>query len=71
MVTDRVRSPRRTHPELSAQAESTLQEHLREQLERERGSADKLEGAQEEANRLRAELEAECAKGLWRRLFEG
>ncbi len=57
--------------ELTERAESTL----REALEREREKADQLikerQQAQEEANRLRAELEAERSKGFWRRLFGG
>jgi hypothetical protein len=50
--------------ELTAQAESTL----REQLERERGRADRLE---ERAEQLRDELEAARSKGFWSRLFGG
>jgi hypothetical protein len=57
--------------ELTERAESTL----REALEREREKADQLikerQQAQEEANRLRTELEAERSKGFWRRLFGG
>jgi hypothetical protein len=45
-------------------AESTL----RESLERERVRADRLE---EQAGRLRDELEAERTKGFWARLFGG
>jgi len=62
----------RTRLELTAQAESTLQaerERLAQDLARERERAARLEGVQEEAIRLRAELEAERSKGFWRRLF--
>jgi hypothetical protein len=71
----------RTRLELTATAESTLREasarerealeRERVALERERERADGLEGAQEEAQRLRTELEAERSKGFWRRLFGG
>jgi hypothetical protein len=47
----------RTRYELTAKAESTLREEL--------------EKAQEEAQRLREELEAEQSKGFWRRLLGG
>jgi hypothetical protein len=40
-------------------------------LERERERADRLEGVQEVAAKLRAELEAEPSKGFWKRLFGG
>ena len=52
----------RARLELTERAESTLREELeRERLERLR--------AQEEAGRLREELEAERSRGLWRRLL--
>jgi hypothetical protein len=54
----------RTRLELTEKADSTL----REQLERERGRADRLE---ERAEQLRDELEAERSKGFWQRLFGG
>jgi hypothetical protein len=57
----------RARLELTAQAESTLQE----QLERERVRADRLDDIQEENERLREELEAERSRGFWRRLFGG
>ena len=47
----------RTRLELTERAESSLREDL--------------ERAREDANRLREELEAERAKGFWRRLFGG
>ncbi len=50
--------------ELTERTESTLREE-RDRLLRER------EEAQEEARRLREELEAERGKGFWRRLFGG
>jgi hypothetical protein len=50
--------------ELTERTESTL----REDLERERSERRE---AQEEARRLREELEAERAKGFWSRLFGG
>lgn len=53
--------------ELTAEAESTLQE----QLDRKRERADKMEEAQEEAWRLCEELESERSKGFWLRLFGG
>jgi hypothetical protein len=40
-------------------------------LRTERESAVRLEGAQEEAQHLRAELEAERSKGFWKRWFGG
>jgi chromosome segregation ATPase len=58
--------------ELAKGIESALraeQEGLQEELARERERADKLKGAQEEADRLREELEAERSKGFWQRLF--
>ena len=58
--------------ELAKGTESALraeQERLLEELARERERADRLKGAQEEADRLREELEAERSKGFWRRLF--
>jgi chromosome segregation ATPase len=54
----------RTRLELTEKADSTL----REQLERERARADRLE---ERAEQLRDELEAERSKGFWQRLFGG
>jgi hypothetical protein len=54
----------RARLELTERAESTL----RGDLERER--AERVR-AQEEAGRLREELEAERSKGFWRRLFGG
>jgi excisionase family DNA binding protein len=60
--------------ELAKGTESALraeQERLLEELARERERADRLKGAQEEADRLREELEAEHSKGFWRRLFGG
>ena len=60
--------------ELTERAESTIREErdrLLEDLRRERERADTLAGAQEEAQRLREELEAERSKGFWRRLFGG
>ena len=60
--------------ELAKGTESALraeQEGLQEELARERERADRLKGAQEEADRLREELEAERSKGFWRRLFGG
>ncbi len=60
--------------ELAKGTESALraeQERLLEELARERERADRLKGAQEEADRLREELEAERSKGFWRRLFGG
>ena len=60
--------------ELAKGTESALraeQEKLLEELARERERADRLKGAQEEADRLREELEAERSKGFWRRLFGG
>jgi chromosome segregation ATPase len=60
--------------ELAKGAESALRterEKLVEELTRQRERADRLEGAQEEAQHLRAELEAERSKGFWRRLFGG
>jgi len=60
--------------ELTKDAESALRaerERLVEDLARERERADKLEGAKEELDRLRAELEAERSKVFWRRLFGG
>ena len=62
------------HLELAKGTESALraeQERLLEELARERERADRLKGAQEEADRLREELEAERSKGFWRRLFGG
>jgi excisionase family DNA binding protein len=50
--------------QLTDVAESTL----RDQLERERGRADRLE---DRAEKLRGELEAERSKGFWARLFGG
>jgi excisionase family DNA binding protein len=50
--------------ELTERTESTLREE-RDRLLRER------EEAQEEARRLREELEAERSKGFWQRLFGG
>jgi excisionase family DNA binding protein len=58
--------------ELTERAESTVREErdrILEDLKRERERADRLEGVQEEASRLRAELEAERSKGFFRRLF--
>ena len=58
--------------ELTEHTESTMRaerERLLEDLARERERADRLENAQEEARRLREELEAERSKGFWRRLF--
>ncbi len=60
--------------ELTERTESTMQaerERLLEDLARERERADRLEAAQEEARRLREELEGERSKGFWRRLFGG
>jgi hypothetical protein len=60
--------------ELTEKTESTMREErerLLSDLGRERERADQLEGAQEEARRLREELEAERSKGFWRRLFGG
>jgi small-conductance mechanosensitive channel len=60
--------------ELTERAESTIREErdrVLEDLRRERERADTLAGAQEEAQRLREELEAERSKGFWRRLFGG
>jgi hypothetical protein len=54
----------RARLELTERAESTL----RGELERERAERRR---AQEEANRMREELEAERSKGFWRRLFGG
>jgi len=54
----------RTRLELTEQTDSTL----REQLERERERADRLE---DRAGQLRNELEAERSKGFWARLFGG
>jgi excisionase family DNA binding protein len=62
---------RERHRQEREQAESTLRaerERLLEDQRRERERADKL---QEEANRLREELESERDKGSWRRLFGG
>jgi regulator of replication initiation timing len=59
----------RTRLEITARAESTLQEErdrLRQDWERER--QERLE-AQEEASKLREELQAERSKGFWQRLF--
>jgi excisionase family DNA binding protein len=50
--------------QLTDVAESTL----RDQLERERERADRLE---DRAEKLRGELEAERSKGFWARLFGG
>lgn len=50
--------------ELTERAESTLREE-RDRLLTERGEA------QEEARRLREQLDAERGKGFWRRLFGG
>ena len=75
----------RARLELTAKAESTLQAERdrlladvmreREEKGRERERADLLEQkrqqAQEEAQRLRAELEAERSMGFWKRLFGG
>ena len=75
----------RARLELTAKAESTLQaerdrlladvKREREEKGRERERADLLEQkrqqAQEEAQRLRAELEAERSMGFWKRLFGG
>ena len=61
----------RTRLELTARAESTLQEErdrLRQDWERER---QERQEAQEEARQLREELQAERSKGFWQRLFGG
>jgi hypothetical protein len=61
-----------TKAELTEQAESTLREErdrLLEDLRRERERVDALAGAQEEAQRLREELDVERRKSLWQRLF--
>ena len=61
----------RTRLELTAKAESTLQEErvrLRQDWEQER---QERQDAQREVQRLRDELEAERSKGFWRRLFGG
>jgi predicted transcriptional regulator len=61
----------RTRLELTAKAESTLQEErirLRQDWEQER---QERQDAQQEVQRLRDELEAERSKGFWRRLFGG
>ncbi len=61
----------RTRLELTAKTESTLQEvraRLEADLERIR---EERRQHQDEAERLRAELEAERSKGFWRRLFGG
>ena len=50
--------------ELTERAESSLREDL-ERVRKER------QRHQDEAKRLRAELEAERSKGFWRRLFGG
>jgi|SRR5215208_7782399 len=58
--------------ELAKGTESALraeQERLLEELARERERADRLKGTQEEADKLREELEAERSKGFWQRLF--
>jgi hypothetical protein len=60
--------------ELTERAESTIREErdrVLEDLRCERERADTLAGAQEEAQRLREELEAERSKGFWRRLLGG
>jgi DNA repair exonuclease SbcCD ATPase subunit len=62
---------RERHRQEREQAESTLRaerERLLEDQRQERERADKL---QEEANRLREELESKRNKGSWRRLFSG
>jgi excisionase family DNA binding protein len=62
---------RERHRQRLEQAESTQRaerERLLEDLRRERDRADKL---QQEANRLREELESERNRGSWRRLFGG
>ena len=61
----------RTRLELTAKAESTLQDELdrvEDELER---TSEERRRHQEEAERLRAELEAERSKGFWQRLFGG
>ena len=61
----------RTRLELTARAESSLQEErdrLRQDWERERQERHE---AQEEAQRLREELQTERSKGFWQRLFGG
>ena len=58
--------------ELAKGTESALraeQERLLEELARERERADRLKGTQEEADKLREELEAERSKGFLQRLF--
>jgi excisionase family DNA binding protein len=62
---------RERHRQRLEQAESTQRaerERLLEDQRRERDRADKL---QQEANRLREELESERNRGSWRRLFGG
>ena len=57
--------------ELTERAESTLQDE-RERLETDlRNAHEERRRHQEEAERLREELEAERSKGFWRRLFGG
>jgi regulator of replication initiation timing len=61
----------RTRLELTAKAESTLQDELdrlEDDLER---VSEERRRHQEEAERLRVELEAERSKGFWQRLFGG
>jgi regulator of replication initiation timing len=61
----------RTRLELTTKTESTLQEE-RARLEADLRSAhEERRRHQEEAERLREELEAERSKGFWRRLFGG
>jgi hypothetical protein len=52
----------RARLELTERTESSLREDL-ERVREERARH------QQEAERLRAELEAECSKGFWQRLF--
>ena len=54
----------RTRPQLTEQTQSTIEEE-RNRL------AENLRQAEEEAETLRKELEAERSKGFWHRLFGG
>lgn len=61
----------RARLELTEQAQSTLEESLARERERADKEREDRQQAQDEANRLREELEAERSKGFWRRLFGG
>jgi chromosome segregation ATPase len=75
----------RTRLEITERAESTLREERRrliEDLNRERKRAEEAQqvierlkqeslGVQQEAQQLRAELDAEQSRGFWRKLFGG